>query len=236
MSGAAAGAYHASASTPRAGDSRWAVRFAVRARNSHAFAALHFGLARLGAVLVPINFMPTPDEAVFSLCHSRARLLAADSERAPWRPARAARFPFLSFGPGLPGFPALISCPPARSALRPVLQTPASCGRSREAPTRQGDIRTRACAGAAGQGCEPGCLGLLSDGVFTNLARHWEAPALSAKSPANRPSASRGGTEGALAHPSRAARGAGRGSPGGPPYLRPAGTETGIYFGSRWRS
>ena len=46
----------------------------------------------------------------------------------------------------------------------------------------------------------------------------------------------RGGTEGAVAHTSRAARGTGRGSPGGTPSLRPAGTETGIYFRSSLRS
>jgi fatty-acyl-CoA synthase len=34
-------------------------RVAVLARNSHGFAALRFALARLGAVLVPINFMHT---------------------------------------------------------------------------------------------------------------------------------------------------------------------------------
>ena len=34
-----------------------ASRVAVLARNSHGFAALRFALARLGAVLVPINFM-----------------------------------------------------------------------------------------------------------------------------------------------------------------------------------
>ena len=32
-------------------------RVAVLARNSHAFAALRFALARIGAVLVPVNFM-----------------------------------------------------------------------------------------------------------------------------------------------------------------------------------
>ena len=32
-------------------------RVAVLARNSHGFAALRFAVARLGAVLVPINFM-----------------------------------------------------------------------------------------------------------------------------------------------------------------------------------
>src|SRR4051812_24385053 len=40
-------------------------RVAVLARNSHAFAALRFALARLGAVLVPINFMLKAEEVAF---------------------------------------------------------------------------------------------------------------------------------------------------------------------------
>lgn len=55
---------------------------AVLARNSHAFAALRFALARRGAVLVPINFMLKPDEAAYILRHAGARLLAVDSELA----------------------------------------------------------------------------------------------------------------------------------------------------------
>jgi fatty-acyl-CoA synthase len=50
-------------------------RVAVLSRNSHAFAALRFALARLGAVLVPINFMLGPDEAAYILRHAGARLL-----------------------------------------------------------------------------------------------------------------------------------------------------------------
>ena len=61
---------------------------AVLARNSHAFAAMRFALARLGAVLVPINFMLKADEVAFILRHAGARLLATDSEWAPL--ARAA--------------------------------------------------------------------------------------------------------------------------------------------------
>ncbi|HMS80099.1 MAG TPA: AMP-binding protein, partial [Burkholderiaceae bacterium] len=60
------------AGTPvRAGD-----RVAVLSRNSHAFAALRFALARLGAVLVPINFMLNADEVAYILEHSAARVLA----------------------------------------------------------------------------------------------------------------------------------------------------------------
>ncbi len=54
-------------------------RVAVLARNSHAFAALRFALARLGAVLVPINFMLRAEEAAYILRHAGARLLATDS-------------------------------------------------------------------------------------------------------------------------------------------------------------
>ena len=51
-------------------------RFAILSRNSHAFAALRFALARLGAVLVPINFMLNAQEAGFILGHAGARFLA----------------------------------------------------------------------------------------------------------------------------------------------------------------
>lgn len=54
-------------------------RVAVLARNSHAFAALRFAVARLGAVLVPINFMLSADEARYILEHSGAKLLCTDS-------------------------------------------------------------------------------------------------------------------------------------------------------------
>ena len=51
-------------------------RVAVLSRNSHAFAALRFAIARIGAVLVPINFMLNADEINFILKNSGARLLA----------------------------------------------------------------------------------------------------------------------------------------------------------------
>src|SRR5689334_5374931 len=64
-------------------------RVAILARNSHAFAAMRFALARLGAVLVPINFMLKPDEVAYILRHAGARMLATDSGLATV--ARAAR-------------------------------------------------------------------------------------------------------------------------------------------------
>jgi fatty-acyl-CoA synthase len=57
-------------------------RVAVISRNSHAFAALRFALARIGAVLVPINFMLSPDEARFILSHASACMLCVDSDFA----------------------------------------------------------------------------------------------------------------------------------------------------------
>ena len=70
-------------------------RVAVLSRNSHAFAALRFALARIGAVLVPINFMLKADEIDFILPNSGAKLLATGPDfvecwRGPRRP-RAAR-------------------------------------------------------------------------------------------------------------------------------------------------
>ena len=67
-------------------------RVAVLARNSHAFAALRFALARLGAVLVPINFMLKADEVAYILRHAGATLLATDSGLAELaRSGRGAR-------------------------------------------------------------------------------------------------------------------------------------------------
>ncbi len=58
-------------------------RVAILARNSHAFVALRFALARLGAVLVPINFMLKAEEVGYILRHAGAMMLATDSGLAP---------------------------------------------------------------------------------------------------------------------------------------------------------
>jgi fatty-acyl-CoA synthase len=62
----------------------------VLARNSHGFAALRFALARLGAVLVPVNFMLNAEEAAYILGHAGVRLLAVDSGLAALGRAAAA--------------------------------------------------------------------------------------------------------------------------------------------------
>jgi len=66
-------------------------RVAILARNSHAFVALRFALARLGAVLVPINFMLNATEVAYILRHAGATVLATDSALAPLARAAAAR-------------------------------------------------------------------------------------------------------------------------------------------------
>lgn len=55
-------------------------RVAVLSRNSHAFAALRFAAAKIGAILVPINFMLNPDEIRFILANSGARMLAVGAD------------------------------------------------------------------------------------------------------------------------------------------------------------
>jgi fatty-acyl-CoA synthase len=60
------------------------------ARNSHGFAALRFALARLGAVLVPINFMLRAEEVAYILKHAGAQTLATDSGLAETARAAAA--------------------------------------------------------------------------------------------------------------------------------------------------
>jgi fatty-acyl-CoA synthase len=55
-------------------------RVAILSRNSHAFAALRFALARLGGVLVPINFMLNAQEIAYILRSSGAATLAVSDE------------------------------------------------------------------------------------------------------------------------------------------------------------
>ena len=53
-------------------------RVAILARNSHAYAAVRFAVARLGAVLVPVNFMLQDHEAAYILRHAGAKILCTD--------------------------------------------------------------------------------------------------------------------------------------------------------------
>ena len=59
---------------------RAADRVAILARNSDAFAAIRFALARIAAILVPVNFMLNAREAAYVLRHSGAKVLCVDSE------------------------------------------------------------------------------------------------------------------------------------------------------------
>jgi fatty-acyl-CoA synthase len=66
------------------------MRVAILARNSHAFVAMRFALARLGAVLVPLNYMLKAEEVAHILRHAGTVLLAADGNFAPLARAAAA--------------------------------------------------------------------------------------------------------------------------------------------------
>jgi fatty-acyl-CoA synthase len=66
-------------------------RVAILSRNSHAFVVLRFALARLGAVLVPINFMLNADEVAFVVRHAGARLLAVGPDLVALATAAIAR-------------------------------------------------------------------------------------------------------------------------------------------------
>jgi len=96
-------------------------RVAVLARNSHGFAAIRFALARLGAVLVPINFMLNAEECAFILRSAGAKALAMGPdfvelgraaaakdtkvERLYWLPGETEAAP----APGLKTFDALLA-------------------------------------------------------------------------------------------------------------------------------
>ena len=67
-------------------------RVAILSRNSHAFAALRFALAWLGAVLIPINFMLKAEEAGFILRHAGAEMLATDRPCGYRARCRCARY------------------------------------------------------------------------------------------------------------------------------------------------
>jgi fatty-acyl-CoA synthase len=71
-------------------------RVAVLARNSHGFIALRYALMRLGAVMVPINFMLQAEEVGFILEHSGACMLASDSGMAATARKAAALAPRVS--------------------------------------------------------------------------------------------------------------------------------------------
>jgi fatty-acyl-CoA synthase len=58
-------------------------RLALLSHNCWQFAVLAFATARLGVVLVPVNFMLTADEIAFILQHSGARAMVAEDALAP---------------------------------------------------------------------------------------------------------------------------------------------------------
>jgi fatty-acyl-CoA synthase len=108
-------------------------RIAILARNSHAFVAMRFALARLGAVLVPINFMLKAEEVAYILRHAGATMLATDSGLAAlaraavvidtvvrdliWLPSEHAGEPKAESNADMIGFDALAACERATSDI-----------------------------------------------------------------------------------------------------------------------
>ena len=77
-------------------------RIGILARNSHAFALWRFAVARLGAVLVPINFMLKADEVAYILAHAKLVALACDVEHAELAEQAQRQAPLLKHRFGLP--------------------------------------------------------------------------------------------------------------------------------------
>lgn len=78
-------------------------RVAVVSRNSHGFAALRFALARIGAVIVPINFMLNPEDVGFILRSSGAKVLAFGPDFAELCRTAASRDTRVEWMLALPG-------------------------------------------------------------------------------------------------------------------------------------
>ena len=76
---------------------------ALVSRNSHAFIALRYALAKLGAIFVPINFMLNPDEIAYILQNSGARFLAVGPDFVDKVRAAAALSPSVETLLWLPG-------------------------------------------------------------------------------------------------------------------------------------
>lgn len=70
-------------------------RVAILSRNSIAFAAVRYGVAAIGAILVPVNFMLNVRETAFILGHSGARLLFVGATEGDKALAAAAECPEL---------------------------------------------------------------------------------------------------------------------------------------------
>jgi fatty-acyl-CoA synthase len=101
-------------------------RVAVLSRNSHAFAALRFALARVGAMLVPINFMLNATEVAYVLKHAGARLLCAGPDMLDLARDAAARDTRIEEIVNLPGEAGPVAAPGFRTfdALLGATDTP----------------------------------------------------------------------------------------------------------------
>lgn len=126
-------------------------RVAVIARNSHSFAALRFGLARLGAAMAPINFMLQPAEAAYILRHCRASRLCVDAEFAALGAAAAAEAPGVRELIWLPG-----ETPTAQPAGTVSFDEIAACTAPFVDPASAPSRWRRSCTPAAPRRCPRG--------------------------------------------------------------------------------
>lgn len=102
-------------------------RVAILSRNSHAFAAARFGLARMGAVIVPINFMLNADEVAFILKSSGARTLLVGAGFEPLAAAATGKGTDVADRIWLPGEEEGKQ-PPGMASFDDLLQSEAATG------------------------------------------------------------------------------------------------------------
>ena len=97
-------------------------RVAILSRNSHAFAAVRYALARIGAVLVPINFMLNAEEVAYILRHSGASVLLVDAAHAELGAAAAEKNTAVANIMGLPSEKSS-ACPAGLPSFDDLLQS-----------------------------------------------------------------------------------------------------------------
>jgi acyl-CoA synthetase (AMP-forming)/AMP-acid ligase II len=70
-------------------------KIAMISKNCHRFLETYFAVAKLGAVLVPINYRLSPDDFIYILNNSQAKVLITHPEFISWIPERREEAPTL---------------------------------------------------------------------------------------------------------------------------------------------
>jgi acyl-CoA synthetase (AMP-forming)/AMP-acid ligase II len=71
-------------------------KVAIISKNCHRFLESYYAVAKIGAVLVPINYRLAPEDFVYILQNSQAKILLAQPEFIPWIEKRKADIPGVS--------------------------------------------------------------------------------------------------------------------------------------------